>query len=43
MMRNTFLMCGRDFVIIEQAKKRVKPLIPKDLIELVANTAKNHS
>ncbi|CAG9792678.1 unnamed protein product [Diatraea saccharalis] len=37
---HTFLACDRDFAIIEKAKKCAKPLIPKDLIELIANAAK---
>ncbi|KAJ8724304.1 hypothetical protein PYW08_015778 [Mythimna loreyi] len=39
---HTFLACDRDFAIIEKSKRRAKPQIPKDLIELVANAAKKN-
>lgn len=37
---HTFLDCDRDFAIIEKAKERAKPLIPKDIIEMITNAGK---
>lgn len=37
---HTFLDCDRDFAIIKKAKKCGKSLIPKDLIEHIANARK---